>query len=418
MIRRWLVAACCLLLSPSGCNHTPPTGGTKASPAQVAVPANEQELATITLTPQAVKRLAVATSRVRQKTTRRRRTLGGEVIVPPGRAITVSAPLAGRVAEPDAGMVPPPGATVMRGQVILNFTPLLSPEREVLTPADRVTLAEARAKLATSQIESERQVETAKVQLSAAETALGRAQQLERDGAGSRKAVEDAQAAFGVAREALLTAQARHELLSGISLDVEAGALSARQVVAPIAGKLLAVHAAPGETVGPGEPLFDIVRDDRVWVRVPVYAGAWREIDSEAPAMVRELGAALDSPAWKAEPIAAPPSADAAKLTVDLVYELDNARAQLRPSQKVAATVTLRAEERAKVVPWAAVLHDIHGGAWVYENVSPRTFVRRRVAVKYVAGAQAVLAEGPAVGARIVTDGAAELFGTEFGFGK
>ena len=32
--------------------------------------------------------------------------------------------------------------------------------------------------------------------------------------------------------------------------------------------------------------------------------------------------------------------------------------------------------------------------------------------------AYAVLAQGPAPGTRVVTDGAAELFGTEFGAGK
>ena len=44
--------------------------------------------------------------------------------------------------------------------------------------------------------------------------------------------------------------------------------------------------------------------------------------------------------------------------------------------------------------------------------------VRRRVQVSRVAGDQAVLATGPAVGSKIVTVGAAELFGTEVGFSK
>jgi hypothetical protein len=40
------------------------------------------------------------------------------------------------------------------------------------------------------------------------------------------------------------------------------------------------------------------------------------------------------------------------------------------------------------------------------------------VAVEDISGATAILARGPAVGARVVTDGAAELFGVEFGVGK
>jgi hypothetical protein len=57
---------------------------------------------------------------------------------------------------------------------------------------------------------------------------------------------------------------------------------------------------------------------------------------------------------------------------------------------------------------------DINGGTWVYENVGEHKFARQRVAVKYVADSLAVLDRGPAVGAKVVTEGAAELFGTEF----
>jgi hypothetical protein len=69
------------------------------------------------------------------------------------------------------------------------------------------------------------------------------------------------------------------------------------------------------------------------------------------------------------------------------------------------------------VVPFKAVLYDIHGGAWVYEEVAPHVYARKRVAVEFVDGDEAILAAGPHAGARIVTDGAAELFGTEFGVG-
>jgi hypothetical protein len=46
------------------------------------------------------------------------------------------------------------------------------------------------------------------------------------------------------------------------------------------------------------------------------------------------------------------------------------------------------------------------------------TFARRRVEVARVAGGVVVLSAGPKIGTRIVTDGAVELFGTEFGAGK
>jgi multidrug efflux pump subunit AcrA (membrane-fusion protein) len=119
-----------------------------------------------------------------------------------------------------------------------------------------------------------------------------------------------------------------------------------------------------------------------------------------------------------AKPVEAPPSANAAAATVDLFYELPNSDGALRPGQRLGVALPLRAEEESLVVPWSAVLHDIHGGTWVYEATGPQTFVRRRVQVRYVVDSMAVLATGPKPGAMVVTDGAAELFGTEVGFGK
>ena len=42
----------------------------------------------------------------------------------------------------------------------------------------------------------------------------------------------------------------------------------------------------------------------------------------------------------------------------------------------------------------------------------------RRISIGHVENDRAVLAESPQAGTLVVTDGAAELFGTEFGAGK
>jgi hypothetical protein len=47
----------------------------------------------------------------------------------------------------------------------------------------------------------------------------------------------------------------------------------------------------------------------------------------------------------------------------------------------------------------------------------PLTYVRQRVSVDYVDRDLAVLTAGPAVGTAIVTEGVAELYGTEIGVG-
>jgi hypothetical protein len=98
-------------------------------------------------------------------------------------------------------------------------------------------------------------------------------------------------------------------------------------------------------------------------------------------------------------------------------YELSNEDGKLYPGQKLAVTVPLTSRAKSLVVPFKAILYDIHGGAWVYQQVDEHVFARQRVSVEYVDRDKAVLASGPNAGSKVVTDGAAELFGTEFGVG-
>jgi hypothetical protein len=77
----------------------------------------------------------------------------------------------------------------------------------------------------------------------------------------------------------------------------------------------------------------------------------------------------------------------------------------------------LKSTQQDLVVPEAALLYDIHGDAWVYEDLGGNAYARRRVQVARHAGEWAVIARGINQGAKVVTAGAAELFGTEFGAG-
>jgi hypothetical protein len=70
-----------------------------------------------------------------------------------------------------------------------------------------------------------------------------------------------------------------------------------------------------------------------------------------------------------------------------------------------------------KTVPLAALIYDKSGESWVYVATHPRTFVRQRVSVARVEGELVILESGPAVGAAVVTVGAAELLGSEYGVG-
>jgi len=69
------------------------------------------------------------------------------------------------------------------------------------------------------------------------------------------------------------------------------------------------------------------------------------------------------------------------------------------------------------VVPYASVLYDLSGASWVYTSPEPRSFVRYRVSVVRIDGANAYLKEGPPAGTRVVTVGVSQLYGAEKGVG-
>lgn len=68
-----------------------------------------------------------------------------------------------------------------------------------------------------------------------------------------------------------------------------------------------------------------------------------------------------------------------------------------------------------KIAPYASILYDLGGDAWVYVVPAPLTFVRQRVVVELIEGEFAYLKEGPAPGTQVVTVGVPELYGTETG---
>lgn len=372
-------------------------------PASVPKPLKEDQLGAITLTAEAVKRLALRSAAVERKPVRQTRVYGGEVTIPPGQAIVVSAPLGGLLNAPEGG-VPQPGQSVSKGQPIFQLLPLLT--------------AEGRANLAASRIDADGQVKTAQTQLDAADVPLQRATRLFENDAGSRRAVDEAQAQRDLAQKALEAAIARRDLLHKVVSEVEQGTSAPLPITSPQSGQLRNVSALAGQNVPAGAALFEVIDLNRVWVRVPVYVGDLSQIDMPADAAVGELTARPGAPTRAAKPVTAPPSANPTAGTVDRFYALDNREAKYGPGQRVGVSLALLGEAESLTVPWAAVIYDIYGGTWVYEETGERAYARRRVAVRFVTGQTAVLAAGPRPGTKVVTAGAAELFGTETGFSK
>jgi hypothetical protein len=67
------------------------------------------------------------------------------------------------------------------------------------------------------------------------------------------------------------------------------------------------------------------------------------------------------------------------------------------------------------VIPYAAVFYTANGDTWTYTNREPLRFVREPIVIDHIEGDLVFLSDGPPAGTAIVTQGAAELFGTETG---
>jgi hypothetical protein len=67
------------------------------------------------------------------------------------------------------------------------------------------------------------------------------------------------------------------------------------------------------------------------------------------------------------------------------------------------------------VIPYSAVLYDARGNAWTYTMAKPLSFFRTDVDVDAVRGDVAVLSHGPSPNTRVLTVGATEVWGVEYG---
>src|SRR6185503_963523 len=137
----------------------------------------------VTLSPEAEARLGIRTAPVEFTSVTQTRTFGGEAVLPPDSTIIVSAPMAGTILAGGSG-TPAVGAMVKKGQTVFRLLPILPPERDARTLAQKeVTDAQTRvdnAKLKLNRAEqlliakagSVKQVEQAREDLALVESAL------------------------------------------------------------------------------------------------------------------------------------------------------------------------------------------------------------------------------------------------------
>ena len=154
-----------------------------------------------------------------------------------------------------------------------------------------------------------------------------------------------------------------------------------------------------------------------VWVRVPLSESDLKTVDRGQPASILPLAVGDATPGVPAKLVEKPAVKDPKEASTGLYYALDSA-GSLAVGQRVRVELALMGSGTPqKIVPYSSVIYDLNGNTWTYTNPEPLTFLRHPISVDYIEGDVAVLTDGPPPGTTIVTVGAAELFGTEFGVG-
>jgi cobalt-zinc-cadmium efflux system membrane fusion protein len=378
-----------------------PAAAKPAAPSKVVGGVKESDLAKVELTEDAEKRLGISLPGglvpAEKKAVANAVSYPGEVMIPSGHLISVTSPFPATLRAPKGAAVPQPGAVLTLGQTIFLMEPNL-------LPGEMANLASIRADV-------EAQVKSAKETLNIAKINMDRQEKLVNEKLAGNAMLVDAKAAFNAAETALRAIEERRNAI----VKMTAGGTEPQPAKAPVKGVLQNLHAQVDQQVPAGAILFDVAEMDPMWVKVSVYVGDVERLAVERPAGVGGLADPPGVNVRTAQPVTAPPTGDPLAATVHLYYQVDNRDQRLRPGQRVGVTLPLKGTETSVVVPRSSLVRDAHGGSWVYVNVAPHTYARQRVFVDRVVQDSAALLHGPKIGAKVVAQGAAELYGAEFG---
>jgi hypothetical protein len=183
-------------------------------------------------------------------------------------------------------------------------------------------------------------------------------------------------------------------------LDIKTGAVREERIGAR-------KRLAAGEVIP--RPAAAANDGSKVWVRVVMSPADLRSVAAGQPAQIASLGDVTSG--TTARPIA---SLNGAKELTALHYAVDQADG-FTLGQRVRVELAVSAAAMRSVVPTSSVLYDAKGKTWVYTSPEPMVFVRHAITVDHIDGDRVVLSDGPASGTTVVTVGAAELLGTEYG---
>jgi RND family efflux transporter MFP subunit len=176
---------------------------------------------------------------------------------------------------------------------------------------------------------------------------------------------------------------------------------------APVSGRIAAVNAQPGATIGQGQPLFHIAGLSRLWLeaqipeaqigRIRDPLGAWFTADGYEGATLIEHGR-------NGRLIALGGVVDRESRTVPVLFEFDNPEERFRIGAYAQARVFTGAAEESPAVPASAILDD-NGAPVVIVQTGGESFERRPVVPGLRDGDFVAIRNGLSPGERVVSKG-------------
>jgi membrane fusion protein, heavy metal efflux system len=315
----------------------------------------------------------------------------GRVVPVPAKHAVLAPPVGGII---QGGAMPRIGQQVRRGQALamLLQTPTAAEAAQIHIENTR-TEAERR-RLAQAEIE-------AKARFDEATHDLGRSQRLYEKKAYSAKALESDELSRTAAEAQL---EAIREQLK--ALQTATPGSSTYAVNAPISGTVVSVNKSSGEQVAPGEPIFEIVALDTVWVEVPIFEKDLGRLAKDVRAIFT-TGAFPDKE-FQGRLISLNKVVEEQSRAAKAIFEVSNGSGELSIGMQANVRLDAGPQTAVLLVPREAVL-DNEGKNIVYVLLSGEEFERRDVVIGDEYGGHIAIVSGVKPGERVVTQGAYQL---------